>query len=159
MGRLLRGSAIGCSVLFLLLFGALIYLGNTGPDVAIYVGADVPKRYLTQLEELGVLEPDETLRYFYSDGLLNIEEGFYFVSDRNLVLYMDAWEEPETIIPLTSIVRLEPSFDDSYLTDSSVTIETDFGLVATFPLSSEGQRDRDFVRAIEEGMAPALGDG
>ena len=70
---------------------------------------------------------------------------------------MEAWDEPETVIPLASIVLLEPTYDDSFLEDSSIFIETDDGLEAWFPLSSEQDLDRDFVAAIEEGMAPDLG--
>ncbi len=75
MPKFFKLAGIGCGALFALGIITVMVIGSVAPSTAIYVGRDVPAKYVTTLQDLGVLEQDETVRYLYSDGLFGIEEG------------------------------------------------------------------------------------
>src|SRR5687768_14969858 len=54
------------------------YLGSVGPDTKVYTGNEVPKRFVNTARELKLLEQGESIKFFYSDGLTDIRDGFYF---------------------------------------------------------------------------------
>ena len=68
-------------------FGWVAYIGSVGPDTAVYAGNNVPERFIDTAKDVGALEPDETVLFFYSDALTEIRNGFYFVSDKHVVIY------------------------------------------------------------------------
>lgn len=155
MNRATKIIGIGCAGILgvvVLLFCALFAFASFGPDTAVYPGLQIPKRFMTTIRSLNLLEENEQIRYFYSDALFDIKEGLYFVTDRNLVLYAKSWEEPMTIIPLREIKTLHVEYNDSFYEDSVVLITTSSGLDLTFPVSSEKGLDRRFVDAIRERM-------
>ena len=86
---MLKKIFIGCGVLIVaaiaLMMVALIYIGAVSPSTRVRAGDQVRSKFVDELRELGMLEPDEELRYFYSDGLLSIREGSYVLTDRALV--------------------------------------------------------------------------
>ena len=128
----------------------LVVLGSIGPDTAVYTGRQMPKKYMETIRSLNLLNQDEQIRFFYSDALSDIKSGFYFVTDKNLVLYSSDWEEPETIISFDQIASLEAHYDDSFFEDSTVFVTTYSGLEISFPVSSERELDKKFVGAIQE---------
>ena len=130
----------------------LVFIGSQGPETSVYLGRQVPKKYLKEVRELGLLERDEEIAYFYSDALLDIKEGLYFVSDRHLVLYYKDWEEPQTIIKFEDISNVEVEYEESFFEDSYVVVETIEGFEISFPLSSEKGRDKKFVAYIQSHM-------
>jgi hypothetical protein len=129
---------------------ALVVIGTFGPDTAVYPGRQLPKRFLSTIESLNLIAKDEKIRYFYSDGLIDIKTGMYFVTDRTLVLYSSEWAEPKIIIPLTNITSMEVEYDDSFFGDSMVFVTTRSGEEFTFPVSSEKGLDKKFIQAIQE---------
>ena len=131
-------------------FIGLIILGSIGPETHVYLGHQVPKKYLREIRSLNLLSENEKIKYFYTDAIVDIKDGLYFVTDRNLVLYSKDWEEPDTIIDLNDIVKLEVEYDDSFFIDSMVYVETKSGLEVSFPVSSERGRDKNFVAHIRE---------
>jgi hypothetical protein len=133
------------------LVAGLAYVGVVGPETSVYVGNQVPERFLKTAREVRALEEGEQVRFFYSDGFTNIRDGFYFVSDQKVVIYIeDGRELPLTAIPLDKIEHVELSRDESFLNDSEITIETTDGDYFAFPVSSEFDRDEAFFRAIED---------
>lgn len=138
------GSIVSIAFIALIIFGSMI------PETFIYLGRQVPKEYLNEIRSLGLLSEGEQLKYFYTDGLFNIKDGMYFVTDRNLVIYCSDWEKPDEIIGFNEIVKIEPEFDDSFFNDSMVFIETASGMQLTFPLSSEKGRDKVFVEYLKQ---------
>jgi len=144
------GVLIGTSVGTVLII--LMVVGSQGPDTSIYPGHMVPKKYVETVRALGLLEDDETIRYFYSDALRDISDGLYFVTDRHVVLYSSAWAEPATIILFEDIASLEIAYDDSFWTDSFVSLSTYTGIEVVFPISSESGLDRKFYEAISENV-------
>lgn len=138
------------------IFGSLVILfifflyiiGSIAPETYVYLGRHVPKKYVREINKLELLDEDEKIKYFYTDGFLDIKDGLYFVTDKKLVLYSSEWEEPKTIIEFQEISSLEVDYDDSFLDDSFITLETKDGLLMSFPVSSEKQRDKAFYEYL-----------
>ncbi len=144
------GLCVGAIVALIIV--ALVILGNMLPETSIYHGSQVPKRYMKEVRSLGLLDKGEEIKYFYTDAMFDIKDGFYFVSDKNLTIYCQEWEEPETIIPFDQITYMEEEFNGSFFEDSFVNIETIDGYELSFPLSSEKGRDKKFVAHIRSKM-------
>lgn len=108
----------------------------------------MPKKYVEKVKSLGLLKNGETIKYFYSDALLDIKDGLYFVTDQNLVAYSEEWEEPKTIISFNDIISADVEYNESFYEDSYIMIETKDGLELDFPVSSEKKRDKDFYNYI-----------
>ena len=143
---------LGCAGAFCVGVIALLVIGSVAVETHVYTGDEIPERFLRTIRSLDLLEDNEQIRYFYSDGFIDIETGFYMVTDRNLVLYSAAWEEPEMIIPCGQIVSLDVQHDDSFLVDTMVCLTTYSGMEVAFPVSSESGLDVKFVEAIREHM-------
>lgn len=122
-------------------------IGCDGPETYIYLGHQVPKKYIEEVKNLGLLQNDEKIKYFYSDAITDIKEGIYFVTDQKLVLYNNEWQEPKTIIMFDEIISLDVEYNDSFYEDSYIMVETD-ELELDFPVSSEKKRDKDFYNYI-----------
>ncbi len=132
------------------IIAALAYVGIAGPETSVYTGNQVPARFIQTAREVGALDADETVRFFYSDSLIDIREGFYFVSDRKVAIYIDdGRESPLTAIEFNQIANVEIFRDESFFDDSQITIETTDGDFFAFPVSSEFDRDQHFFDAIE----------
>lgn len=146
---------IGCSVLALLFLGLLsllIFVGAKGPETFVVEGHHMKAKHLKRLEELGVLETDEKILLFYSDGLLDIADGSYLLTDRHLIVYCDAWEQPLEKYPYSQVVDATLERDESFFTDSHLTVTLAEGFETSFPLSSEKNGDERFLEKLEEQM-------
>lgn len=127
-------------------------LGHRMPETFVYLGQQVPKKYVAETRALGLLEEDEKMEYFYTDAFLDIKQGMYFVTDKHLVLYSEEWAEPKIIINYEDITNIAAEYDESFVQDSEVTVETTSGLNVSFPVSSEKGRDKKFVQYIRSNM-------
>ncbi|SNS06196.1 hypothetical protein [Dokdonia pacifica] len=134
---------------FLLVITSIFFLYSCdSPDTFVYLGNQMPKKYVKEVKALNLLENNEEIKYFYSDGLLDIKEGLYFVTDRKLVVYCKDWEEPKTIVPFNEIIHLDVEYDDSFLEDSYITVYTKDSIEIGFPVSSERKRDKAFFNYL-----------
>ena len=129
-------------------FAFLTYVGAVGPDTKVYAGNEVPRRFTDTLRELNLLESGEQIRFFYSDGFMDIRNGCYFVSDRKVVVYNRSAATPATAVRFDDIedVQFDPS--DSTWVDGSITLTLKDGNVVGFPVSAEQGRDKMFYNAI-----------
>ena len=135
------------------MIGAM-YIGMKSPETSVYAGNQIPNRFLETATEVGALEPGEKVRFFYSDALLEIRNGFYFVSDRSVVVYIeDGRDEPLTKLTFGQIKDIGIIRDTSFLEDSQILLTTVDDEVIAFPVSSEFDRDQKFFDAIEEKTA------
>ncbi|MCB9914801.1 MAG: hypothetical protein H6828_06575 [Planctomycetes bacterium] len=144
--------AVGGSFL-VLLAGALALLAwirTVTPSTSVHVGGQVPVEYAQTLRDLGALEPDEELVCFYSDAVLRIEEGCYFVSDRKVGVYHELEAPPLVSVPFEEIAEARLERDVSVLTDSHITLVLRDGSEVWLPVSSEEDGDVRFHRAIVE---------
>lgn len=152
MVKALKILGIGSGILIFLVVAWFVALLNNGPDTSVYLGAQVPKHFMNDVRKLGLLEEGETIKFFYSDGIFDIKDGFYFVSDKHLVIYSDVWEEPASVFTFDEIISLDVEYNDSFLDDSMVYFETET-YAMSFPVSSEYGRDKQFVEYLEEQIA------
>lgn len=154
--KLLIGCGIALGVLVLLVCGGLVtgavYLGQNSPETFVQAAEDVRPRFLEVVRELDILEVDEEIVFFYSDALLDLEEGLYLATDRRVLIYSTYYfgDEPLQSFPYEEITRLDLERETSFLVDSDLTVEDLDGNWVTFPLSSERGGDvrfTDYVRS------------
>jgi hypothetical protein len=127
---------------------ALAYVGTAGPETRVYSGYEVPQRYMAVMRETGMLDDDEEVRLFYSDALVDIRNGFYFVSDRKVGVYRKDAAVPALAIPFAEIESVELERNLSFFIDSTITLTLKDGRVIWIPVSSELGGDQHFHTAI-----------
>ena len=142
----------GCGLLSLLVALLVLFFfvaGEYGPETDVYAGNEVPGRFLDAMREVGALEPEERIDYFYSDGFLDIRSGFCFVSDRRVVAYRkDRGDQALTSVRFDEIADAELQRDESFFVDSQLTLDLKEGGVVSFPVSSEHEGDVRFYQAV-----------
>ncbi|MCI4666747.1 MAG: hypothetical protein MRZ79_01200 [Bacteroidia bacterium] len=129
---------------------SLTFIGANAPETYVYLGRQVPKKYMNEIQSMNLLDEGEKIKYFYSDGLFDIKNGMYFVTDKKLVAYSKSWVEPQTIIPFEEIIFLDVNYDDSFFNDSFIHVMTSDGTELEFPVSSEKGRDKEFYNYLDE---------
>jgi hypothetical protein len=138
-----------------LLVVATIYVGMAGPPLGVVTGSQLHKRHLAEIRSLELLAPDEQVRFFYSDALIDAKKGMYILTDRKLLLYSTEWDPPARSIGFDEVREIEVQYSTSWPDDSSVWLWLDSaqsGDVVWFPLSREGGGDRRFIKALHESM-------
>lgn len=138
--------------IILIIFGSIMiiaiagvgYIGAASPETFVYTKNDLPKSYLKEMKELELIEEGEQVQFMYSDALLDIKGGIYAITDKHLVFYNKEWSQPKYIIGFDEIDYLNVEYNDSFLEDSYITIETFNGIQIVFPVSSEKNRDHEF---------------
>ncbi len=153
----LLGGVFLAGVVALVLLGLL--LPATVPETAVLQGDQLSTDLHAIVESLDILEPTERILYFYSDGIWDIKEGFYLLTNQALILWGENFVPEGTAIP---VIRLAPSeitsigvyYSDSWIEDSVVRIDSG-GWNYQFPLSVENGGDRSFITALEEATGVA----
>jgi hypothetical protein len=143
---------------FLTGFGVLLLLGLLTPSEAYAVLEEdqLSPDLRATIESLMILEPGERILYFYSDGLFDIKEGFYMLTDKALILWGEQFfpEGEKLLVPavrlaLDQITSIGVDYSGSWLSDSPVSVESG-GWSYQFPLSSENGGDRSFITELEQ---------
>jgi hypothetical protein len=150
----LKFIAIFLGSLLTIAFISLIVLAYMGPDTSVYLGEQVPSRFEHKVRDLGLIAPDEKMRFFYSDAFYDIGGGMYLATNKSLVLYSDQWSEKAIKLPLDQIENIDATYTDSTMEDSVVTVTDKESNEYTFPLSSEYGRDHMFVEYISSHIIP-----
>ncbi len=143
---------LGGSVTFVVvvLLSLVIYVGIVGPDIEVVPGAQLPERFLSKIRALDLLEPGEQVKFFYSDALVNIEDGFYLFTERKVVVYKSEYEQPALILPFAEIKDMDIEFSEStFWEDSQVYLTLADNSVVSFPVSSESGGDKRFYEALK----------
>ncbi len=143
------GCALTCLAGVALLAG-FFYLGSVGPNTDVYAGNEVPSRFLDTMRELGALEAGERIDYFYSDAMLDIRDGFYFVSDRRVVVFKGDGAQALISVRFDEIAEVRLDREESFFLDSQITLELSDGQIVAFPLSSEHEGDVRFLERVRE---------
>ncbi len=77
---------LGLLFAFFLMIGVMIQTGVL-PSDRVVTGEDLSKKHMTVLIEAGLLDADETLELFFSEGLFSIKEGGSLLTDRRVVVF------------------------------------------------------------------------
>ena len=136
------------------MFATCLYIGIATPGTKVLPGRQLPSKYKTQIGKLGILEPGERIEFFYSDGFLDIEEGFYLLTDRRVVIYSKEFDDPALLMPYEDIEEVDADFSDSWIEDSWINLTLADGTYASFPASTEGGGDRKMFAALEKHIGP-----
>ncbi len=142
------GIVVGFAIV--LLCSGVLYIGAVSPEKRVVSGAQLPTRFVDTIRQLELIDDDERIRLFYSDGLIGIKEGMYFVTDRQLVIYSESYEQPAIRIAFDQIKAIDAAYSDSWLSDSSVWVTLKDGAAYVFPLGMEAGGDRRFVETLRE---------
>ena len=128
----------------------VIYLGVYGPETTVYAGNEVPNRFIATMKDVGALDEEEDVLYFYSDAMSDVRNGFYFVSDKKVAIYTEAaGGTPLTVVRFEEIADLELYRNESFFEDSRITLQLKDGRPVSFPVSSETGGDQRFFDAIK----------
>jgi hypothetical protein len=141
------------------LFAFVAYVGSAGPGTRVYTANEVPRKYVDLSTQLGLLDPGEKVRFFYSDALTDVRGGMYMVTDKKVVVYIEDAQTPATIVPFGRIEEATLDASDSDWVDGTITLVLADGSAVTFPVSAEGGRDKLMFDAIEAGRAAAGPEG
>jgi len=87
---------------------------------------------------------------FYSDAFINIQASMVFVTDKKLVLYSDAWDPKEIIVPFSDIAEINAEYNESFIDDSVIWITTKDGDEYKALISSDGGGDKRFYGYLEK---------
>jgi hypothetical protein len=113
-------------------------------------GAELPDAYREKLVELGHLEPDEQVLFFYSAALFSIEDEGNLLTDRRVVSYQMQEGGPwRASAPLETVAHVEVSWSQSDFEDTVITVHTSDDRSFRLIVSGEEERDRAFVEKLE----------
>jgi hypothetical protein len=137
------------------MMGTCVLLFAQGPDTKVLGGRQIPNRYVEQIQSLGILDPDEQIDYFYSDAMFNIEDGFYLLTDRRVVIYSRTFDEPAILVPYEEIEDVEGEFSNDWMQDSYILLTLKDGTGLSFPASPEVGGDRHVFDALKKRLEQA----
>ena len=132
--------------------GGLLWLDTVVPETSVYPQNLLPSKYVVQLRDAGVIGSAEPVRFLYSDGVLSISEGSYLLTDRAVVVWGESFTPRLQRYPLADIEAVALTRDTSFFVDSDVRLTLRGGGSANFPLSSEHDRDVQFVDALRDAV-------
>ncbi len=146
-------------LLLLLVIGTISYIGYMAPSTRVLPGRQIPARHAARINGLVPLDPDERIQFFYSDALIDIADGFYMLTDRRLVIYSSAYEEPQVTIPFSAISDIDAEFSETWIDDSLIWVFLDDDSYLAFPASPEGGGDRRMFALLRQSVEAAADDG
>ena len=121
------------------------------PSTRVVQGSLLWPHHREYLENSGIIEADERILYFYSEGLFSIKDDGNLLTDRGVISYWRDEESNEFYIEkatFSEIAQIAPEYGN-FVESTSVTItrhdESEFVLL----LSAEDRRDRLFLRELE----------
>ena len=148
--KVLIGVGAGGVVLMILMCAGLVYLGAHAPQTRALAGSQLTRRDLDTIRGLGLLGPDERVKYFYSDGMLGIEQGMYFFTDDKVVVYGRNRDPRATVVPYADIVDIAGDLSDNWWVDGSIWLDLADGSALVIPISCEAGVDELYYDALVE---------
>lgn len=147
--KTLIGCTIGCVTLFALTVVAFVALAVITPEDDAIPGSQMPGDYLDRLTEMGALKSDEKIVYFYTIGLVSIEEGGSFYTDRSVVHYMpDGDDFIINAAAYEDIASISPEYSDNWADNTIITIEQTDGTLFNLEVSTTEGADKRFVNRL-----------
>ena len=152
--------AVGCAVTggicLIGVFGILVAIGiaiETGrlPDTAPIPAGKIHPRQIKQLEQMGVIEPDENVLYFYSAASFSIRGDGNLFTERRVVSYQqndDQLDLYEATYEQIASIDFEPS--GSWIDDSTITVTSNDGSWFVLYVSTESNGDKTFYQKLTE---------
>ena len=146
--KILIGVGAGTVVMVILMCSGLIWIGSVSPETRARAGSQRTRRILDTIRELGLLDDGDRIRYFYSDGLLSIEEGMYCFTDAKIVVYGENLDPQATMVGYENVADISADLSDSWWVDGTIWIELSDGTPLAMPISCEGDVDELFFDSL-----------
>ena len=121
-----------------------------GPGTEVVLGKMLNKKYASFIRDNGLIEPSEEIEYWYSDAFSDFRNGFYFFTDKKVLLYCRKWEKPAISVPFSSIVNIEFQKEPSFFEDSKITLILSDSSTLFFPVSSDNNGDEKFLERMKQ---------
>lgn len=146
--KLLIAGGVAGGLLVVLVCAGLFWLGSRAPDTRAVPGSQLSARHMETIRSLGLVDPGERVKYFYSDGGLSIENGMYFFTDDKFIVYGRDFTPATTVVTWGEVVNIDAEFSDSWWIDGSIWLELADDSVVTIPICNEGGADRIFFDTL-----------
>ena len=144
------GVVIGGIVGLLMLVGLAIEAGSV-PDANALPKGKLHPRVITQLRELGIIESDEDVQFFYSAALFSIEADGNLFTDKRAISYQKTDEQLELYsATYQEIASLEFNQRDTWVDDSTIIVTKKDGDWFALIVSTGAQGDELFFKLLEE---------
>jgi hypothetical protein len=131
-------------------FTSLLVAVSFGPPTRALRESEIPSRYQATLEEAGVLEPGEQIRFLYAGGLFSLMEDGNLLTGTRVISYWTADGElyvSQAAYPEIRAVAVE--YSEDVLDDTVITVSTQGDEEFVLIVAPEDGRDREFVSALE----------
>lgn len=134
----------------------LVHVESTAPEGAVKPGRQMPVHVKAEIDDLNILEPDETVRYYYADGDFSVREHLCMLTDRRVILYGDDYTEPLTAIPFEAIEAVDAREDAQYYW-LTIFVQAADGTEAWLTMYNGSGEAGRFYNALREaiGLPPA----
>lgn len=144
---LIVGGVVG--LVMIAICAGLLYIGVKGPETAAIPGSKMRHDHMATIQRLGLLDPGEQIQFFYSDALVDIEQGLYFFTDKKVVVYDKSQADPSIVVPFEKIVDITADFSGSWIDDSTIWLELDDQTMVSFPVATEADGDHRFFEVLK----------
>jgi hypothetical protein len=145
-GRSIAMTAVGAPIV------ALSVLAAFGPSTSVVDGPQVSGRQVQFLRDIGILEPDDEVLFFYSPGFISATGEGTALTERGVGAYWTDIESGERSVEFALFQEIENIDVDpstSWIVDTYVTLTLADGTQLSFLLSAERDRDDAFVEEME----------
>jgi len=134
-------------------FWTIVYFS---PSVSPVDGTEVSSRDVNTLRELGVLEADEPIELFYSDGFISITEGGAIITDRRLITYYPGPKIEACALGDIRMIDYTPA--ESWWEEGRLVITQENGDIITFMVSGTQAGDKLFHSILQQRVTEARED-
>lgn len=160
MGTTGKKVLIGCSVAFgifvVLIIAFFLAIGvaiETGyiPETTALPAGKIHPRYIKQIKEIGIINPDEKVLYFYSGSLVSVKNKGSLYTKGRVISYNKYNDEIEMYsAPYHKITAIEFEQSESWMEDSTITVTLIDGSWFEFFISADSNGDKKFYDKLIE---------
>ena len=145
---------IGGIILVFYVYGILSITGIV-PPTEVITGSKLTSKHISMLSEKGIINQNEKIEYFYSEGVLSILEGGSILTDNRVIVYEKEGVELKVYdILLQDIVSIDQLQQGSQFSDSIYEVQPFFDDTAIrLILSTENRGDIKFVEELKKKAA------
>jgi hypothetical protein len=141
------------AVLVMVLTIAIALMSTTGvmPSTRVQTGSEMRNEDISILKAQGIIYAEDTVEYFYAQGLSSILEGGNILTQDRVIVYINSEEEglKAYALPINEITDVVLESQGGSFSTSEYKVNTrDPDRWLKLSLSGEQKGDRQFVRAL-----------
>jgi len=151
------GGVFAVIILAIMGIGLAVTIGMI-PETSVQTGQDLTDYQRNKLLEADIIEPGETVKYYYSDALWNVSSSGTVMTDKRIIGYWTEDDKPRVQIlayDLNNIDYLQLTEEGGPLTDSlyQVTVRGNDESSLIMILSIEADQHLDMIAALNDHIA------